>query len=267
MNEQEIAEGLKLGAPDAFRALYQAHGRSVYSLLVRVTGRTEMAEELTQETFLKVIRKNGFFHSRIDGGLRAWVFRIATHLTIDALRRERRMELAEDTVFVPESPSPDPSPQERLEDAEFSSRLREALEELTPAQRMVFLLREQESMSCMEISRICGCSENAVKQSLFRSRAALRKKLCHSPDRRRTLEEKDPRSDEARSRALNRPWCSILHSRRSLLMKGMKGKRRDTVPTNPLGRSDPGLWARRHRRRVSCTPGAEDESADGRNAR
>ena len=180
MTDEEIATGLKCGSPDAFRALYHAQGTPVFAYLSRVIGRREMAEELTQETFLMAIRKIGFFRSGIDGGLRAWLFRIATHLAIDVLRREKRMELTENETGDPGTVLKDsrPGAQEELERFEFSQALNAALLELTPSQRMIFLLKEQEEMSLLEISRVCGCNENAIKQSLFRARAALRKRLC-----------------------------------------------------------------------------------------
>ncbi|MCM2279008.1 MAG: RNA polymerase sigma factor [Oligoflexia bacterium] len=145
-----------------------------------MTGRKEMAEELTQETFLTAIRKIGFFRAGPDGGLKAWVFRIATNLALDSLRREKRLEFPSDESADASAAVNDerPGPQEELERFQFSQALNSALLELTPAQRMIFLLKEQEELSLLEISRVCGCSENAIKQSLFRARAALRKKLC-----------------------------------------------------------------------------------------
>jgi RNA polymerase sigma-70 factor (ECF subfamily) len=139
-----------------------------------------MAEELTQETLLTVIRKIGFFRAGPDGGLKAWVFRIATNLAMDALRREKRMELPHDESSTVMANASDgrPSPHEELERFQFSQALSVALNELTLAQRMIFILKEQEEMSLLEISRVYGWSENAIKQSLFRARAALRKKLC-----------------------------------------------------------------------------------------
>ncbi len=173
MTELEIAEGLREGFPEAFRALYEAQGSAVLGYLVRMLGRREMAEELTQETFLTAIRKIAFFKPGLDGGLKAWVFRIATNLAIDVLRREKRISFEEPPEQVDET-----SPHGELEKFEFSVALEAALAGLTPGQRMVFLLKEQEGMSLLEISRVCGASENAVKQSLFRTRAALRKVLC-----------------------------------------------------------------------------------------
>lgn len=181
MTESEIVTGLKEGAPEAFRALYVAQGRSVFSYLVRVTGRREMAEELTQETFLTAIRKIGFFKSRFDGGLRSWVFRIATHLAIDALRREKRIEFRSGETASREIESragTDPNPLEALEHGELGQKIDQAMQQLTESQRMIYLMHEHEEMSCFEISRVCGCSENGVKQKLFRARRALREALC-----------------------------------------------------------------------------------------
>ena len=178
--DQEIADGLLKGEPSAFRTLYEHHGSAVLTYLIRLTGRKEMAEELTQETFLTAIRKIGFFKAGPDGGLKAWVFRIATNLAIDFLRRDKKMELPSSNpeALGIETSDERPGPQEELESFQFSQALASAIQELTPAQRMIFLLKEQEGMSLLEISRVCGISENSIKQSLFRSRAALRRKLC-----------------------------------------------------------------------------------------
>jgi RNA polymerase sigma-70 factor, ECF subfamily len=175
---QDIAEGLRQGSPQAFGALYETYSQSVTAYLIRMTGRREMAEELTQETFLTAIRKIAFFRSGADGGLKAWIFRIATNLTIDALRREKLIKPFSDDDFENDGADPRPTADQELEGFEFSQALNSALLELTPAQRTIFLLKEQEEMSLLEISRVCGCAENAVKQSLFRARSALRKKLC-----------------------------------------------------------------------------------------
>ena len=139
-----------------------------------------MAEDLTQETFLTAIRKIGFFRAGPDGGLKAWVFRIATNLAIDSLRREKKMELPSSNPedFYSNMSDERPGPHEKLEHFQFSQSLDCALRKLTPAQRMIFLLKEQEGMSLLEISRVCGISENSIKQSLFRTRATLRRKLC-----------------------------------------------------------------------------------------
>jgi RNA polymerase sigma factor (sigma-70 family) len=179
ISDQEITEGLLNGESSAFRALYEQHGSAVLAYLIRMTGRKEMAEELTQETFLTAIRKIGFFRVGPDGGLKAWVFRIATNLAIDSLRREKKIELPSSSpeTFGANISDERRGPQEELEHFQFSRAFTSALQELTPAQRTIFLLKEQEGMTLLEISRVCGMSEKSIKQSLFRTRAALRRKL------------------------------------------------------------------------------------------
>jgi RNA polymerase sigma-70 factor (ECF subfamily) len=190
--DSQIAEGLKQGSSDAFRTLFVALGPGILAYLTRLTGRKEMAEELTQDTFLTALRKISFFRAgpkSNDGGLKAWVFRIATHLAIDVIRREKKVALpalamGDDDSFEPAqaafSTSSD-DPEVAFGRFEFSQALNAALLELAPAQRMIFLLREQEELSLLEISRVCGCNENAVKQSLFRARTALKKRLGGMP--------------------------------------------------------------------------------------
>ena len=181
MTDVEIVNGLKSGASEAFKYLYEAHGRGVLTYLTRILGRKEMAEELTQETFLMVIRKIGFFRHREDGGLKAWVFRIATHQAFDVLRREKRIELSGDEIkfeMGPDLAEALHAPEKAFELGQLTLELKLAVDQLTAPQRMAFLLMEQEEMTCLEISRVLGCSENAVKQGVYRARMALRKKLC-----------------------------------------------------------------------------------------
>ena len=178
LSDDEIADGLASGSALSFRALYEAQGRSVLGYLMRMTGRREMAEELTQETFLMVIRKIGFYRKKADGGLKAWVFRIATHLAIDALRREKTSKKVTEKNVSFLEPVNSNSPMERFERGELGKKLQSALMKLNDTQRQIFLLKEQEEMNLLEISRVCGCSENAVKQKLFRIRTTLRKILC-----------------------------------------------------------------------------------------
>jgi RNA polymerase sigma factor (sigma-70 family) len=189
LSERQIAEGLRQGSSESFRALYGALGSPVLAYLSRMTGRREMAEELTQEVFLTAIRRIGFFSAGADGSLKAWVFRIATNLAIDVLRRQKHVERVEleaevvaDGSLRGSSGSLSPlgplDPEEELARFELTEAIERALLGLTASQRTIFLLKEQEGLSLLEISRVCGLNENAIKQSLFRARAALRKKLC-----------------------------------------------------------------------------------------
>ena len=89
-----------------------------------------------------------------------------------------RMELPGKGESLPDVASEEDSAQSTLERHEVMAAIDSALNQLSAAQRMIFLLKEQQDLSCLEISRVCGCSENAVKQALFRARHQLRRHLC-----------------------------------------------------------------------------------------
>jgi RNA polymerase sigma-70 factor (ECF subfamily) len=171
---------------DLVAGLFDQYQATIFGYTWRLVGNRELAEELTQETFLTVIRKIGFFRAaqaaspenKGGGGLRSWVYRIATNLALDQLRREKRFEVRDFAAGAhPDEVSGRAGPEDEFARAELSENFNLALGALTPAQRMVFLLKEKDGLSLLEISRICGCSANAIKQGLFRARAALRKKL------------------------------------------------------------------------------------------
>lgn len=151
-NEEEIIQGLKEGAPEAFRLLYSALGKPLFAYLCRLTGKREVAEELTQEAFLMVIRKIVFFKSRADGGLKAWVFRIASNLALDQMRRWNVAKKQEDeeALWWKENPENAPSAERQLANLETQREIELALECLTATQHMIFLLKEQEEMTALD---------------------------------------------------------------------------------------------------------------------
>jgi len=177
MTDSEIIEGLKDGSKEAFHEVYAAYGRSLFAYLCRLTGRQEMAEEITQDTFVAVVRKVHFFRVSSGVALKTWIFRIATHRAIDVIRREKKRVVVPD---LPESQHGNETENAEIQitRSEISEELQEALNSLSEAQKMIFLLRIEEEMSCWEISNVIGCSETAVKQSLYRTRNTLRRKLC-----------------------------------------------------------------------------------------
>ncbi len=172
MDEDRITEGLSHGDPEAFREFYRALAPGLVRVLHRVVGRKEMAEELTQDALLKALDKIGFYRPIADGSLRAWTFRIATNLALDSLRREKKRGTVERIEFASV-----PSPEHHAGLSETRGRLERAFSRLPAQARLVFLLREQEGLSALEISRVTGLSTNAVKQALWRVRERLKRDL------------------------------------------------------------------------------------------
>jgi RNA polymerase sigma-70 factor (ECF subfamily) len=143
--------------------LFSAHRDGVFRYLCRIVGQGE-ARELTQEVFLRVAR--GPVPDADAAGRRAWIFRIARNLALNHVRDDRRrgvaLELAETGA---------PATQE------ISAALREALDQLAPTDRDVFLMREAGGLSYEEISVACDITADAVRSRLHRARQQLRQVL------------------------------------------------------------------------------------------
>jgi RNA polymerase sigma-70 factor, ECF subfamily len=143
--------------------LFSAHRDGVFRYLCRIVGQGD-ARELTQEVFLRVAR--GPVPNGDDAGRRAWVFRIARNLALNHVRDDRRRGVA---VELTDSAAPATQ--------EISAALREALEQLAPTDRDVFLMREAGGLSYDEISVACDITADAVRSRLHRARQQLRQVL------------------------------------------------------------------------------------------
>jgi RNA polymerase sigma-70 factor (ECF subfamily) len=147
--------------------LFTAHRDGVFRYLCRIVGH-EDAQELTQEVFLRVARasvpESG--SETGEGARRAWVFRIARNLALNHVRDDKR-RLPPDELPQPATPATQV----------LATALREALEQLTPVDRDVFLMREAGGLSYEEISFACQLSPDAVRSRLHRTRQQLRTAL------------------------------------------------------------------------------------------
>jgi RNA polymerase sigma-70 factor, ECF subfamily len=168
------------GDRTAFDALVRAYDRDVLRLAVRVVG-PEEAPDLYQEVFLKVYRSLVRF--RFQSTFSTWLYRVVMNVCLDYLRRQkRRMEVqspAEDEArveffqAVPEDRATlDPERSARAQ--EISSRIRTAMEGLSPRERMVFELRHYEGLKLRAIGELCGTTEETAKNCLFRATQKLR---------------------------------------------------------------------------------------------
>lgn len=148
--------------------VYARHHRDVYRYLVRMTGHRDVADDLAQEVFLRVVR--GLRDGGSIGHERGWVFSIARHLLVDRQREaQRRAPLAV-------------APGEQANDGtqELAFGLAESLQRLSEADRDTFLLREIGGFSYQEIAAVCESTVDAVRARLRRTRAALRATLSMS---------------------------------------------------------------------------------------
>ncbi|HEY1811568.1 MAG TPA: RNA polymerase sigma factor [Kofleriaceae bacterium] len=184
--ESETLAGLRRGEPSAFDAAFAAYRKRVYGYLVRMTRRRDVAEDLLQETFLRLAQ-----HARRlaeDTRLDAWLFTVAHRLVVSWARAQQvRAQLAGDLPGDREAAAPDRSPRDALEASQAHVALERAFAELAPAYREVALLVGVEGLQPSEVAQILGLKPDAVRQRLARARAQLAESLGeHAPPAWRT---------------------------------------------------------------------------------
>lgn len=181
--------GLRRGDASAFDRVFTAYRRRLYAYLARMTRRRDVAEDLLQETFLRLAQ-----HARrldADTRLGAWLFTVAHRLVVSWARAQAvRAQLAGD-LPLRESPHDARSPLEALADSQVQLALERAFAQLAPAYREVALLVGVEGMQPTEVAQILGQKPEAVRQRLARARIQLAEALGeHCPAAWRTHDDR-----------------------------------------------------------------------------
>jgi RNA polymerase sigma-70 factor (ECF subfamily) len=184
-DERAWCDGLRRGDPAAFDAVFAAYRRRIYGYLVRMTRRRDVAEDLLQETFMRLAEhaKRLAADTRID----AWLFTVAHRLHVSWGRAQTvRAQLAGDFPRR-EPPGGDRSPLEALCDSQAQLALERGFAGLPAAYREVALLVGVEGLSPSEVAEILGMRADAVRQRLARARTQLAELLGeHAPASWRT---------------------------------------------------------------------------------
>ena len=182
MTEQELVARARGGDQDAFEQLVVDNQNKVYSLALRMTGDREEAADLAQEAFLKAWQGLPSFQG--DSSFATWVYRLATNVCIDCLRRKKRrwevesaLSLDDEEAAWAEPADLEQDPQRQLERSEVSRAVARGLEALPDHHRQVLVMRELSGLSYQEIGQALGLDMGTVKSRIARSRLALRKIL------------------------------------------------------------------------------------------
>lgn len=162
------------GETRAFDTLYARYRVRLLRYLVRLTGRTAVAEELYQETWGRVIDSRERYAP--SARFAAWLFRIAHHLAIDHLRRTHPTVDA-DEVLVAFPGAAEDDPAWALDNAEQMQRLASLVEALPPEQKSVLLLRAEGELTLEEIAANTGTGRETIKSRLRYALAKLREGL------------------------------------------------------------------------------------------
>lgn len=185
-DEQDQADMARLAAGHdaALNELMARHSGQLFGYLVRILGNETEADDLAQETFVRVYQNRARFRSFAKFG--TWLFTIATNLARDRLRwRSRHPNVSiEADESGPERglkhtlAGSDPSPSENLEASERAAAVCRAIAELPEELRVPLVLAEYEEQSYAEIAVVLDCSPKAVEMRLYRARRELRERLA-----------------------------------------------------------------------------------------
>ena len=171
VDDRALVDAIRSGDLDAFNTLVELETRSVYRTCLRILGRPEDAEDVTQEAFLAAYRSIRSY--RGDGALRAWLLRIATRL---AIRRVTQRRPAVDLAAAPEGLVADigDEPTRLIVAAERQGEVRRAVSSLAEPYREVVALRFFAELSLAEVADATGRPLNTVKTHLRRGLERLR---------------------------------------------------------------------------------------------
>jgi RNA polymerase sigma-70 factor (ECF subfamily) len=179
---QEIARGLRRRDPDLLERLIQQYHYRLLRYLLMLTGNQETAEDLFQETWVRVLEKGHQYNARWK--FEAWLFTIARHLVIDLLVRRRQSQSLEALLEPREGEQPmelaDPegtTPFETAAQSEEAQHVASLLRRLPASYREVLVLRFQEDLELSEIASIVRAPLSTIKSRLYRGLEALRQHL------------------------------------------------------------------------------------------
>jgi len=181
--DAELMLRVKEGDGASFGVLLDKHRSSVVHYLFRMVQNHAVAEELAQEVFLRVYRSRGTYEPTAK--FTTWLFRIATHLALNALRdgknerSQERLDQNPDELPVRQVADRRPTVEAAMVYEARLEEVRRAIGGLPDKQRAAVLMHKYEEMEYSQIARVLNCSESAVKSLLFRAYETLRARLAH----------------------------------------------------------------------------------------
>lgn len=164
------------GDESAFNLLFEKYKRKIYLIAYRLLGNHEDANDITQETLIKIYKE--LINFRNESSLYTWIYRITINLSLNLLKKKKLrsffdFEEVDEWLFKDDRQSPELSFREN----ELSNKIQEALKKLPEKQRTVFTLRYYDELSYEEISEILGTSVGALKANYFHAVNKLQKEL------------------------------------------------------------------------------------------
>lgn len=186
VQDAELISEAQKGSRAAFEALVRRYDHAVLRLALHLTGSEQDAQDIHQEAFLKAYRHLGSF--RFECSFYTWIYRIVTNLCLDLLRRRKTRR--EDAAVIVDAAGEEhdllsnvsdtramANPDRELERLRLGDRIHDALDKLTPRERMVFELKHYHGLRLRTIGEMLNTTEETAKNTLFRATRKLRTQL------------------------------------------------------------------------------------------
>lgn len=173
------------GDQAAFLELYDRHRQPIFRFAYRLLGEVDIAEDVTHDCFLSLIRKPENFRPE-RASLRTYLFAAARNLALKHFRSTGRETGLDEVTEEPQLP-PRQGPLRKLLDEELAAEVRRAISSLPPLQREAVILFEYEELSLNDVAEITGADVGAVKGRLYRARERLKTILRPYLDSNREL--------------------------------------------------------------------------------
>jgi RNA polymerase sigma-70 factor (ECF subfamily) len=173
-NEEQLIDAALEGDEDAFELLLYPYRNKMLNLSYRMVGNLEDAKEVCQEAVFKIFRYlKGYKKGK---SFKNWMYKIVVNSANDFLRKKKKHE----NIFAMKKALADyvsTNPETQFLNREVRDKIASCLENLTPKERAVFLLRDGEGLSIKEAARVLGASSVSVRTHLSRARQKLRGRL------------------------------------------------------------------------------------------
>jgi RNA polymerase sigma-70 factor (ECF subfamily) len=184
----DLIERCLTGDQAAWDAIVRQHWRKVFNIAYKFVGRHDLAEDLTQDVFLKLYRSLSTLDRRAN--FQTWLISVSRNLCIDHYRSARRERESINRDLDPAdlaSPAPGISAYARLESRDRVEMLREALALLPPTLRTAVMLRDLEELTYQEIADRLRVPEGTVKSRINRGRTELARRIRDLRDQREAI--------------------------------------------------------------------------------
>lgn len=172
----QVIKACQAGDRDAFRLLFETYKDRVFSIAVYSLGNREVAEDVTQQIFLKLFTAIRQF--RGDAEFTTWLYRLVVNACLDERRRTKRFVVWGDVAAM-NNPREKKSQEKQFAQKEIAEAVQKAIDQLKPKFRLPIILKYVEGMSYDEIATVMGCSKGTVASRLNRGHTELARRLGH----------------------------------------------------------------------------------------